>query len=120
MPNQLPDIGDTLKDLVWDVLIQAALAKVFSAVPWLGWGPIGAVVTVVVGLVADQLFDGMKMVFDMNKIPFVNAAHLKAYETGSVKLKLIARDKGIDSPEFKEARLATREELSTFVQFAKP
>lgn len=119
MPT-LPDIGDTLKDLVWDGLIQLALAEVFKAVPILGWGPIGAVIRVVVGLVADQLFAGMKLAFDMNKIPFVNEAHQRAYETGSVKLKLIARDKGIDSPEFKEARLATRKELSTFVQFAKP
>lgn len=114
----LPDVGNLLKDLVWNVLIEQALKRVFEAVPWLGWGPIGAVIRVVVGLVADELFDGMRTVFNMQKILFVNLQHQHAFEDASLKLQLIARDKGIESIEYKEARIENRKRLSAFTQFA--
>lgn len=114
----LPDIGDMLKTMVWDQLIEQALAAVFKAVPWLGWGPVGAVIKVVVGLVADALYEGMRTIYDMQAISFRNNAHRVAFEDSTLKLQLIARDKGIESPEFKEARIENRKRLSTFVQFA--
>jgi len=110
-------IGDSFKDLVWDVLIKAALAILFKAIPFLGWGPIGALVSVVVKWFADKLYELVKETFELQKIAFTNLAHLQAYQSASLKLKLIARDKGIDSHEFQEARSVHRKTLSFFVRF---
>lgn len=114
----MPDIGDIFKDLVWDALVKAALGMLFRAVPWLAWGPLGVFVGWVVGLAAGYLYDAVKMAIDLQVIAFKNEAHRKAFDDAGVKLKIIAKDKGIDSPEFKEARELHKKRLAEFVHFA--
>jgi len=114
----LPDIGDTFKDLVWDAMVRVALQALFSAVPWLGWGPIGVVVGWIVGMVANYLYSSVKMAIDLNAIALKNEEHRRAYDDAGVKLKLIAKDKGIDSPEFRAARDDHKKRLAAFVKFA--
>lgn len=114
----LPDLGDLFKDLVWDLLVKAALSKLFAAIPWLGWGPVGILVGWIVGMLADYLYDAVKMTIDLQVIAFKNEQHRREYDKAGVTLKLIARDKGIDSPEFKAARDENKKSLSRFVTFA--
>jgi uncharacterized protein (DUF2342 family) len=113
----LPDIGDIFKDLVWTAMITAAKQALFAAVPWLGWGPIGVFVGFVIGLLAEHLYDAMKLAIDMRLIVFKNEQHRKAFDDASVKLKIIASGKGIDSPEYREAREEHKKRLSDFVKF---
>ena len=116
--SDLPDIGDIFKDLVWNALVKLAISKLFAAVPWLGWGPIGVIVGWIAGMLAEQLYDAMRMAVDLQLIAFKNDKLRKAFDGASVTLKIIAKDKGITSPEFQEARKAHREVLATFVRLA--
>ena len=113
----LPDIGDIFKDLIWDTLVKVALMKLFAAVPWLGWGPVGVLVGWIAGMLADALYEALRLAVDLQMITFKNEAHRRAFDDAGVKLKLIAKDKGIESPEFKEARVRHREALAVFVKF---
>lgn len=116
--SETPDIGDIFKDLVWGALVRLALSKLFAAVPWLGWGPIGVIVGWIAGMLAEQLYDAMKMAVDLQLIYFKNEKLRRAFDDASVKLKIIAKDKGITSLEFQEARKAHRETLGRLVQFS--
>ena len=118
MPGPLPDIGDVFKDLVWDAIVKAALARLFAAIPWLGWGPVGILVSWVVGHFAEKLYGAMALAIDFRLIAYRNEQHRQAFETASVTLKIIARDQGIDSEQFQKAREAHAKALSKFVAWA--
>ena len=111
------DLNDLFKDLVWDNLIKAALGKLFAAVPVLGWGPIGLVVNYIVFKFADQLYDAIKEWKDFKVIFLRNLGLEQDFNTTSVKLKLIAIDKGKESVEYKEARNENQKRLQNLVRF---
>lgn len=110
-------IGDIFKRLVWDTLVSVMLKQLFSAVPWLGWGPVGLLVGWIVGMVADYLYVALEMAVDLQVIKFKNEAHRREFEKASVTLHILAKEKGIDSPEFKSARDEHKKALSLLVQF---
>jgi hypothetical protein len=110
-------MGDTFKVFVWDALVQIAIQRLFKAIPWLGFGPVGVVVSWVAGMLAEQLYDAAKLVIDLKTVAFVNEVHRKAYENASIKLAVLAHDKGIDSDEFKVARDEHKKALHQFVLF---
>jgi uncharacterized protein (DUF2342 family) len=109
---------DVFKDLVWGAMVAAAKSALFAAVPWLAWGPLGVFLGWVIGMAADYLYDAVKMAIDLKLIVFKNEEHRKAFDAASVKLKIIAGGKGIDSPEFKEAREEHKKRLAEFVRWA--
>lgn len=112
------DLGDLFKALVWNNLIKAALARLFLAVPFLGWGPIGVVVSWVVTKIADKLYDELEMIVNLQAIALKNEIHQREFDRASMKLHIIAREKGTASSEFKNAREHAKESLSQFVRFA--
>jgi hypothetical protein len=117
MPSPI-DIGlDLFKNLVWDVWVKAVLGRLFAAVPLFGWGPIGFFVTSMVMKFTDALYSSIKEFINIEAIEFRNKEFGKAYATASVKLKIIAREKGIDSPEFRSARDADKIALSNLARF---
>lgn len=111
------DIGDVFKDLVWGALVKLALQRLFVALPFLGWGPIGWIVGIVAGMVAEALYEVMREAVDLQVIAFRNSAARKEFDSAGVKLKIIARDHGIESPEFQEARDTYRDTLRKLVVF---
>jgi hypothetical protein len=116
--GMLPDIGDTFKELVWDALIKAAIASLIKAVPFLGWGPAGAVLTWVVQKFTDYLYSTLVTSFNVAKMPFLNEAHRVAFDDATVKLRIIAAGEGINSDAFRKARDEHKKRLSEFVKFA--
>jgi hypothetical protein len=106
---------DLFKDLVFDTLVKAALQRLFSLVPLLGWGPLGMVISFYLTKFADLLYSGVKEFVEVESIPIKNEALRKEFDRASVKLKIIAGGKGIDSPEFREARNADKENLLKLV-----
>jgi hypothetical protein len=107
-----------LKDLFWDALVQLALKKLFQLIPWLGWGPLGILVSWVVGHFADLAFEALVQYVDHTSIAFRNAAMHRAYVTASLDLRKLAHEKGIDSEDFRLAREEHKKRLSEFVQWA--
>lgn len=109
--------GELFKTLVWDALVKAALRKLFAAIPWLGWGPLGPVVTYLVVLFSDKLYEALSETIEMEWIAFRNDAHRRAFDKSASELQAIADGVGVDSPEFKEQREKALADLARFVRF---
>lgn len=108
---------DLFKDLVWDTLIKAAIQRLFVALPFLGWGPIGWFVTFIITKFTDEFYAEVQMWVNIELIEFRNQEFQKSWTVANIKLKLIARDGGIDSEEFKNEREIHKQELSNLVRF---
>lgn len=112
------DFGGIFKSLVWDNLVKFAIQQLFLAVPLLGWGPLGYIVSWVITFIADKLFIALKLAVDLEVIVLRNEEHKREYTLAAIQLKLIAKEKGLNSPEFKKAREKQQEALSRFIRFA--
>ena len=110
-------MADQFKDLIWDMVVRALLTKLLAAVPFLAWGPLAPLVSFVITQIADKIYDLIVEYIEFSSISIRNLEHRKAFDAASVKLKILARDKGIDSEEFKKAREEQRKALSQFVRF---
>lgn len=109
---------DAFKDLVWDLLVKAAIEKLFIAVPFLAIWPIGPIVTVFLTLFGDRIYAAAHETFDLGAIVFKNDLHKITFQKSDATLKIIAHDKGIDSKEFEDARDNALEAMSKFTHFA--
>lgn len=107
---------DLFKSLVWENLVKAGIQRLFLAVPVLGWGPIGWIVSAVIFKFADMFYEAVKLQINLQLIVFNNAKFLAEYVDASLKLKEIAGRTGIESDEFKQARGSHAEALSKFVR----
>jgi hypothetical protein len=112
VPSQLTSV---LNELLWKPLVKAGLAKLFAAVPFLGWGPIGWAVTLVVNLFAEKLFEAVRLAIDLQAIVLLNEEHRKAFDKASVVLKIVGTEKGIESDEFENQRQLAEDAMDKFV-----
>lgn len=110
-------LSKIFKGLIWDLLISALLKKIFAALPILGWGPIGWLVTFIVGKLADALFEVLAEFVNFQVIVLRKEALAKEYAVQSYNLKQLADSKGIDSDEFKAQREKAKAALAQFVKF---
>lgn len=109
---------DLFKSLVWDTAVKALLNQVlFKAVPWLGWGPLGFIVTQIVVLITDRLYVVLKLAIDFQVIAFKNKELEREFSDEMVKLNLLANEVDVESEEFKNARAAAQDRLVQFVRF---
>jgi|WetSurMetagenome_2_1015567.scaffolds.fasta_scaffold559515_2 hypothetical protein len=115
--NLLDGIFDIFKELVWDNLVKATLTEIFVAVPLLGWGPIGFVITSLAVKYSDKLYNGINKVVDVKAIALKDEILKREYDSASIKLKIIANSYGINSSEFEVSRVAHKNYLSQFVRF---
>lgn len=96
--------------------MRGVLARVFQAVPLLGWGPIGFVLTHIAVHFADRLYDGVVLFINVELIAYRNQEFQKTFERASTSLKIIARDCGIESKEFQDQRESSRRVLENLVR----
>lgn len=114
---KLDQVQSAFKDLVWDNVVQAGITALFAQVPWLNAWPIGGAVRYLLTLFADKIFDSVKLSIDLQAIVLVNQEHKVAYNKELAKLKIVAREKGIESPEFAKERENAKKALSKFVSY---
>lgn len=111
--------AEIFKSLVWDNAVKRVLTDfVFANSKFLSFGPIKFLITKIVIHFADLLFKAIIMAIDMQKIAWKNESLEKEFKTAELKLKLIARDHGIESEEFKVARKENQDALYKLVSFA--
>lgn len=114
----MPDLGDLFKDLVWDTIIRAALARLFAAIPFLGWGPIGLIVSWLVTKYAGMLYDQLHEAVDFQLIVFRKEKLRDQWATEVLSLKEIAiNGAGVDSDDFKKQKELAKKTLSEFIAF---
>lgn len=111
------DVGDLFKSLVFDSLVKAAITRLFIAVPFLGWGPIGLVVNNIIVHFVDELYDITKTTLDLRAIAIKNNEHQQAYLAACLQLRIVALEDGPESTKFLEMREQHKNALSKFVRF---
>jgi hypothetical protein len=80
-------------------------------------GPPRPIVSFVVGIFTDKLYEAFKEVVKVEAIAFHNAGAQRAYTAAVLELRELASGPGIDSEEFKLAREQHKKALSEFVRF---
>jgi hypothetical protein len=113
----LSQVEDIFKSVVWDNLIQVALAALFAYAPFLALPVLKPVISYIITMFSDKLFSAAKLAIDLEAIVLINESHKKAYANASVALKIIAHSKGIGSPEFLEARENAKKSFAKFIAF---
>lgn len=103
--------------LVWDNMVEAGIVSMFAMVPALGIWPIGPIIKYLVRMFSGQLYEKLRLVVDINAISLIDDAHKREFDKAAVKLAIIAKEKGIDSREFKTARERAKVDLAQFVHF---
>lgn len=107
------------KDLVWTPLITVGKTALKTELPFLGLPVISTVFNGIVGLISDWIFNQMALGMDLTAIKLVNSEHQSAYDSASIQLKVVAHDKGVNSPEYAAAKQKAMEALSKFTEFGR-
>lgn len=114
---RLEMVQKTFKDLVWDNIVDAAIAAVMADQPLLRLPVINDIFTAVTHVAADQLFSQIKLGCDIAAIPILNAAHRREFDAASARLFAIAKAEGVDSETYRKAREDAKVALARFVRF---
>lgn len=107
---------DTFKTLVFDPLVNVAIGKVIGLAGWLSWGPISFVVTKAITFIANKLYDELGEVINFQYVMLLNEKHHKAFVEANTELRGLAKTRGINSKEFKEAREKRKVALAKFAR----
>lgn len=108
---------DAFKMLVWDTVVQGALASLFAAVPILAWPPIAAFITWIVSQFSGYLYAGIKLFIVVELIVFRNKQLQDQYAASSISLQDVAYSDGIESDRFKKARDDNKKALAPFLKY---
>ena len=110
-------MDDLFKTLVWDVLVRAGLAALFTALPFLNFWPISWLITMVVNKYSDILYASVKEFVKIEFIALRNENFEKQYNISSSTLKIIAIKYGIASEEYVNARIKNVDTMDNVVKY---
>lgn len=102
---------------MWNPVVTGALTLLFIEVPWLNVPVIRQLTTWIVEAVSDFLFTHLQLVIDVTAIELMNVDHMNAFNAASLKLKVVALDSGVESPEYAQALTDAKAALARFTQF---
>lgn len=108
---------DPFKDLIWDNVVRAALAALMAAIPFLALPGLSLLVTLVVTTFANLVYDSIRELIDLRTISLKNEEHRREFDKAAIALRLLEKDFGPDSAEYKAARERHREALAQFVRW---
>lgn len=91
------------------------MIKLFVAFPFLNFWPVNAMIRYIVLELTDGLYIAIDQWIDTAAIPIRNEKLKNEFGHEQVKLKIIARGRGIDSEEFKNERIESRDRLRKFM-----
>lgn len=109
---------DVFKDMVFDQLVKLAISHIIGLAPFLSFGPVAFVISRVVVYIANLLYGVMKDAINFQVILLNNSIHHKAFISAQIQLRQLAKEKGIESPEFKKSREDHAKHLSTFIRYS--
>lgn len=105
------------KQLIWDSVLLGGEKALEVYAPFLALPVLSTIEEGTLNAVGDWLYSKLVLVIDIAAIQLVNTAHQAAWTSASVNLKVIAHDKGMDSPEFRKARDEAKIALAQFSHF---
>jgi len=121
MSNQvnqnLETVKDVFKSVAWDNVTEAAFALIIAEVPWLGVPIIKSFSKLIFNFFTERLFQAVSLALDIGAIKILNPIAQKEYERESLRLYVIAREKGLNSEEYRRNRNEAKISLSRFVRY---
>lgn len=111
------DISTLFKDMVWDILLKKGISTLMLSLSISPQGFLGIVLTKLIIAIADKLYPIMVKMVKIETIQIQDEIHQKSFERAQLKLKIIAKEKGIDSQEFKDAREKEKQALRKLILF---
>jgi hypothetical protein len=112
----MQELGDLFKSMVFDKIVKKMIQSLFAKIPFLGWGPIGTIVSMLLTKLANALYEALAMYIDFQIIAFKNKKLEEQFTTASVELYSAANQYGIDSAEFEMARKANDDAFFKFIE----
>lgn len=115
----LPELVESeklFKSAAWDTMRDLALGSLFAAVPMLDWWPVNAIVRWVIEKYTDELFVFFTELVNLAYVVLKNKSLQKMFTEFALELKGIAVEKGINSIEYKGARLAHQQSFAKKVR----
>jgi len=109
------EISPIFKSLVWDVLVKRYLSELFIS---LSIGPtsfLAVIITKIAMYFLERLYPIIEQTVKIGEIRLTNEIHQAAYQRAHLKLVILAKEKGIDSFEFKKQREIQHEKLADLV-----
>jgi hypothetical protein len=107
---------DAFKDLIWDNAIEAALAQLFAALPFLNFWPVNLIIRYIIMKFGDFAYESITLVIDTTVIPLKNKELQREFTVRAISLRSIAKSGGIQSEEFKDARVIHKADLSKYLR----
>lgn len=107
---------EILKKFIVNMVVKAVLARLFVAVPLLGWGPIAFVISHFAVKYGEIFYDVAKTFISFRQIEFLNKDYQTAFDREMIKLKLLERDKRATKEEIEDAIRQAQDRLADFVQ----
>jgi hypothetical protein len=116
--KELTIAENIFKNLVWDNIIALETKALLAQAPYLNIWPLNEIISSILSMVGNKVFDTIKLSIDLESITLMNKIYQAEFTNTSLRLKILAHDKGIDSPEFKEARENAKKILSKFISYS--
>ena len=108
---------DFFKVIVWDNVLNTQLTALMAANPWLNIWPIRPIVMGLANYFSSKIYESLRLFVDLNFVKFMNDSDRASFDRASVELYSLAKNKGIDSNEYKEARKTHKEKFKNLVMF---
>jgi hypothetical protein len=105
------------KDLVWDSLVEVLLTKLYASAPFLVVWPLSSITRGLVEMCSNKLFAILKLTIDLQAVVLLNEHHKKEFSDAVIKLKLLAKEQGLGSSDYKKAKEDAKEKLARYVHF---
>ena len=116
--QNLTDAEQIFKDLIFMPMIMAGEIWLESSLPALALPVIKQIDEAFIMAFADALFQQIVMLIDITAIKLINGELQTAWDTASFKLRVIAQEHGIKSPEYIAARENAKIEFSKFTNIS--
>lgn len=118
LPNQSSNnTVDAVKELLWDNIVKQSLVKVFVAVPILGWPPFALLISHLVKIYSEYLFEALRGLLSEEMILFKNEKALQQFKKSAALLRESAEINGFDSVEFRKTRNENKKLFEDFVRY---
>ena len=113
----LTKIENIFQSVAWETIMKAGLTSFFASNPGFAIWPLGPMISYVAGLVSFECFSKFKLVVDIGALKYLGASAQTAFNDTMVKLKIIADEKGLSSPDYKKAKEDAKIQFSKYVSF---
>lgn len=111
------DLLSIFKQTIWSVLSEKVIVKTMAFLALSPQSFMGKIVAKLLVHLSEKMFEVLKEEIEVASIKLTNKIHQHDWERSQLKLRLIARGKGIDSEEFKKAREEEHEKLRKLVVY---